>query len=132
MATCLSGQTFVEGIFDRVSCPPTKENSIGETSPISTGSRAPAGPIYYMPLKIRTESTLSHHFRGGVGLLPSTGPFWRTAFCTEKAIEHLCGRVAGVFAIVFEQEASEEEQPGSREEAPKEKKRESGKRKSAG
>ena len=61
--------------------------------------------IPHAPEEPRTRATLSHFFGSQqAGLLPSTGPLWRSAHCTEAATQYLRGNVAGVFAVAFEQE----------------------------
>jgi hypothetical protein len=73
------------------------------------GKERPNWPdILHAPEEQRTRLTLGQFFRGQ-GLLPSTGPIWRSAHCTEDAMQYLRGRVAGAFAVTFEQELPQKE-----------------------
>ena len=61
--------------------------------------------ILHAPEERRTRATLSHFFgRRQDGLLPSTGPLWRSAHCTEAATQYLSQKLAGVYAITFEEQ----------------------------
>ena len=79
--------------------------------------------ILHAPEHSRTSSTLYHFFGNyRAGFLPSYGPLWRSAHCSEAAIQYLRGNIARVFAITFERERSDV--PEAAEEKPKEAKKE--------
>jgi hypothetical protein len=93
------------GNFEVGSAVEVRDQRWQELTPLHRKQSTKWPDILHAPEEQRTRTTLSR-FLGDqqTGLLPSTGPLWRSAHCTETATKYLRGRVAGVYAITFEEE----------------------------